>query len=66
MILAPSTKNDYLTSIEAKRHRLNMDRKLLGDLSKKISDYLLDKDPTKVIRQDELADLLARGVIDYS
>ena len=64
--LVPSSKNDYLTSIEAKRHRLSLDRKSLHDLEQKVADYLTDMDPTKVISQNDFADLLNRGVIDYS
>ena len=46
--LAPSTRNDYLTSIEAKKHRLALDRKLVNELNKKIQECL--KNPSKIIR----------------
>ena len=46
--IAPSTRNDYLTSIEAKKHRLALDRKLVDELNKKIQECL--KNPSKIIR----------------
>ena len=55
-----------MTSIEAKRQRLSLDRKSLHDLEQKVADYLTDGDPNKVISQRDFADLLNRGVIDYS
>ena len=41
-VLDPSTKNDYLSSIEAKRQRLALDRKSLHDLERRVEDYLTD------------------------
>ena len=43
-----------------------VDKRLLLDLSKRISHYLEEDDLTKIIQQDELSDLLTRGVIDHS
>jgi hypothetical protein len=60
----PTTSNDYLSLIEAKRHRFLTDKLLLNDLSDKIINALHSDDPNEIITQKDLYDLLARGVID--
>ena len=60
----PSTKNDFLTQIEAKRHRLNIDKLLLNNLNDKIKRGLESPDPKVTIDQEDLHDLVVRGVID--
>lgn len=61
-----STDNDYLSIIEAKRHRYIEDKLLLRDLSQKIKTAMLQptKDPDELITQDELRSLITKGVID--
>ena len=63
-----TTDNDYLSVIEAKRHRYNKDKQLLQDLGAKVKKVLLNPsiNPDEEITQQDLATLLQKGVLDQN
>ena len=67
-IFDSKTDNDYLSIIEAKRHRYISDKVKLQDLQK-IIEILLDMsefDPDRYISQEKLQQLVQMGVIDHN
>jgi len=59
-VFESATNNDYLSVIEAKRHRYIKDKLVVKNLAERVRKVLLDprKDPDQEITQAELASLL--------